>query len=207
MLSSIELQSSNQTLRLVDRDRLVVQRVRVISDEKLISKTEATRPPQLNLLNNFSDLTNDFDIIQNSNSDDLVDLGNSQMSTFFREFSENQKTLCKEEKKTAAPINFKTINGLGFYYCDSCPFLCLNVKIILEHNEKNDHFHHSSLKSLLRTKCIGCDNIFYSVNVLRVSTLHLYFTFFMIKNHYMFILLKTIFKLLSMIYKFHCLYL
>lgn len=166
MLSSIELQPSNQTLRLVNRDRLVVQRVRVISDEKLISKTEAARPQQ-NLFNNFSDLTNDFDIIQNSNSDDLVDLGNSQMSTFFREFSENQKTLCKEEKKTATPINFKTINGLGFYYCDSCPFLCLNVKIILEHNEKSDHFHHSSLKSLLRTKCIGCDNIFYSVNVLR----------------------------------------
>jgi len=169
MLSSIELQPPNQTLRLVDRDRLVAQRVRVISDEKLISKIVETARPQQNLLNNFSDLTTDFDIIQNSNSDDLIDLGNSQMSSFFREFSENQKTLCKEEKKTAS-TNYKTINGLGFYYCDSCPFLCLNVKIILEHNEKSDHFHHSSLKSLLRTKCIGCDNIFYSVNVLRVST-------------------------------------
>lgn len=164
MLSSIELLSSNQTLRLVDRDRLVAQRVRVIPDEKLISKTTETAKLQQNLLNNFCDLSTDFDIVQSSNSDDLLDLGNSQMSTFFREFSENQKTLCKEEK--SASTNYKTINGLGFYYCDSCPFLCLNVKIILEHNEKN-HFHHSPLKSSLRTKCIGCDNIFYSVNVLR----------------------------------------
>lgn len=184
MFTSSGLQPSNHTLRVVDRDRLVTQRVRVIPDEKLIFKTTETAKPQQNLLNNFSDLSTDFDIIQNSNSSDLLDLGNSQMSTFFREFSENQKTLCKEEKKTAS-TNYKTINGLGFYYCDSCPFLCLNDKIILDHNEKNHHFYHSSLKSSQRIKCIGCDNIFYSVNVLRVSIhfmelhpeLHYYFTF------------------------------
>lgn len=174
MLSSIELQPSNQTLRLVDSDRLVAQRVRVIPGENLISKTIDTAKPQQNLINNFSDLSTDFDIIQNSNSDDLLDLGSSQTSTFFREISDNQKTFCKEEIKTAS-TNYKTINGFGFYYCDSCPFLCLNVKIILEHNEKNLHFHHSSLNSFLRTKCIGCDNIFYSVNVLRVS---IYLAFF-----------------------------
>ncbi|XP_060867315.1 gastrula zinc finger protein xFG20-1-like [Metopolophium dirhodum] len=166
MLTSSGLQPSNHTLRLVDRDRLVAQRVRVIPDEKLIFKTTETAKPQQNLLNNFSDLSTDFDIIQNSNSVDLLDLGNSQMSTFFREFSENQKTLCKEEKKTASS-NYKTINGLGFYYCDSCPFICLNVKIILDHNEKNHIFHNNSLKSPQRIKCIGCDNIFSSVNVLR----------------------------------------
>lgn len=178
MLSSSEPQPSN-SLRPVDRDRLVPQRVRVIPDEKLISKTTETVKPQQNLLNNFSDLSTDFDIIQNSNSVDLLDFGNSQMSTFLREFSEDQETLCKEEKKTAS-TNYKTINGLGFYYCDSCPFLCLNVKIILDHNEKNHLFHNNSLKSPQRIKCIGCDNIFYSVNVLRVSIhfieLH-YFTF------------------------------
>lgn len=167
MLSSIELQPSDQTLRLVDKNRLVAQRVRVVPDEKLISKTTEIAQPQQNFMNNFSDLSTDFDIIQNSNSDDLVDLGNSQMSTVFCEFLENQNTLCKEEKKTA-PSSYKTINGTRFYYCDSCPFLCLNVKIILEHNEKNN-FHHSQHKSLLRLKCIGCDNIFYSLNVLRVS--------------------------------------
>ncbi|KAL4120593.1 hypothetical protein QTP88_013259 [Uroleucon formosanum] len=166
MLSSSELQPSNHTLRPVDRDRLVPQRVRVIPDEKLISKTTETAKPQQNLLNNFSDLSTDFDIIQNSNSVDLLDFGNSQMSTFLREFSEDQETLCKEEKKTAS-TNYKTINGLGFYYCDSCPFLCLNVKIILDHNEKNHLFHNNLLKSPQRIKCIGCENIFYSVNVLR----------------------------------------
>jgi len=175
MLSSIGLQPSNQTLRLVDKNRLVAQRVRVVPDEKLISKTTELPKLQQNLMNNFSDLSTDFDIIQNSNSDDLVDLGNSQMSTFFREFSENQKTLCKEEKKTA-PSSYKTINGLGFYYCDSCPFLCLNVKIFLEHTEKHPQFHYFQIKSLMRTKCIGCDNIFYSLNVLRVSIHYFYVT-------------------------------
>lgn len=180
MLSSIGLQPSNQTLRLVDRDRLVAQRVRVIPDEKLISKTIITANPQQHLMNNLSDLSTDFDV-QNSNNDDLLDLGNSQMSTFFREFSENQKTLCKEEKRTAS-TNFKTINGLGFYYCDLCPFISLNIKFISEHNEKNLQFHHSSLKPFVRTKCVGCDNIFYSVNVLRVSINLAFFFFFLLSK-------------------------
>lgn len=165
MLSSIGLQPSNQSVRLVDSDRLIAQRVRVKPDAKLILQTTETAKPQPNLLD--WDFSTDFDIIQNSNSDDLVDLGNSQMSTFFHEFSENQNTVCKVEEKNTSS-NYKTINGLGFYSCESCPFLCLNVKFFLEHNEKD--YHQSLHKSLLRTKCIGCDNIFYSVNVLRVST-------------------------------------
>lgn len=171
MLSSIGQQASNnysnQTLRLVDRDRLVAQRVRVKSNEKLISKIKETSNPSQHFSDNLCDLSTDFDFNPNSNSEELLDLGNSQMSAFFRDFSDGQKTLWKEEKKINAS-NYKTIKGLGFYFCDSCPFICLNAKLFLEHNEK-DHFHNSPLKSLLRTKCIGCENIFYSVNVLRVS--------------------------------------
>lgn len=169
MLSSIGQHSTNQTLRLVDRDRLVAQRVRVKPNEKLISKITEPSKPQHNLLENLCDLSTDFiQIDSNSNNDDLIDLGNSQMSAFFHDISNGQKTLWKEEKKITT-TNYKTIKGLGFYYCESCPFICLNVKVFLEHNEKDHHFHHSPLKSLLRTKCIACDNIFYSLNVLRVS--------------------------------------
>lgn len=168
MLSSTGQPASNQTLRLVDKDRLVAQRLRVKSDEKLISKIRETSNLSIHSPDNLWEFSTDSDLNANSNNcDDLLDLGNTQMSTFFREFSNDQKTLCKEEKKISAP-NYKTIKGFGFYFCDSCPFICLNVKSYLEHNEK-DHFHNSSLKSLQRTKCIGCDNIFYSVNVLRVS--------------------------------------
>jgi len=166
MLSSVGQPPTNQTLRLVDKDRLIAQRVRVKSDEKLISKTPDASKTQHNLLENLCDLSTDFDFNPNSNVADLLDLGNSQMSSFFREFTDEQKTLCKEEKKTSTN-NYKIIKGIGFYACDSCPFLCLDVKLFLEHSEKDHHFHHSPLKSLLRTKCIGCDNIFYSVNVLR----------------------------------------
>lgn len=175
MLSLIEQQPTNQTLRLVDKDRLIAQRVRVKSDEKLISKTIETSKPQQNSLDNLFDLSTDFEFNSNSNSEDLIDLGNSQMSAFFREFSNGQKTLLKEEKKNPA-TNYKTIKGLGFYSCDSCPFLCLNVKLFLEHTEKDHHLHQSPLKSLLKIKCIGCDNIFYSINVLRVST-YVYFIY------------------------------
>lgn len=168
MLSSIGQQPSNQTLRLVDRDRLVVQRVRVKAHDKLISKTEETSNPQQNVLDNLWDLSTDFNFSQNSNNDELLDLGNSQTSSFFREVSGDDKVLWEEEKKNTSP-HYKTINGFGYYSCDSCPFLCLNTKLFLEHNEKDHHIHHAPLKSLLRTKCIGCDNIFYSLNVLRVS--------------------------------------
>lgn len=174
MLSSIGQQSTTssssscQTLRLVNRDRLIAQRVRVKPHEKLISKTADAARPQQNSLDNLCDLSTDFDFNANSNGADLLDLSNSQMSSFFREFSNGKNTLWKEEKKSAA-TNYKTVKGLGFYSCDSCPFLCLNVKLFLEHGEKDHHYHHSPLKSLLKTKCIGCDNIFYSINVLRVS--------------------------------------
>lgn len=166
---SIEQQStsSKQTLRLVDKDRLIVQRVRVKPDEKLISKTIEKSKPQENLSENLWDLSNDYDVYQNSN-DDLLDLGNSQMSAFFREFTEGKKNVWKEEKKSL-PNYYKSVKGSGFYSCDSCPFLCLNVKSFVEHNTKDHNFHHSPLKSLLRIKCIGCENIFYSINVLRVS--------------------------------------
>lgn len=169
-MSSIGQQASNysnQTLRLVDRERLVSQRVRVKSNEKLISKLNYNFNPLHISSENICDLSTDFDFNSNSNNEELLDLGNSQMSTFFREFSDGQNTLCKEEKKINSS-NYKTIKGLGFYFCDSCPFICLNPKLFLEHNEK-DHLHNSPLKSLFRTKCIGCENIFYSVNVLRVS--------------------------------------
>lgn len=177
MLSSIDQKSSNQMLRLVDRDRLVVQRVRVKPDEKLISKTAETSKPQQNAFEHFFDLTTDFDIYPNSNSNDLLDISNSQMSALFQEFSNSKNLLWKEEKKIS-DVNYKTIKGIGFYSCDSCPFLCINVKLFLEHKEKDHHFHHSPLNSLLRTKCIGCDNIFYSPNVLRVSIYNfiIYFT-------------------------------
>lgn len=170
MLSSNGQQSSNQMLRLVDRNRLVAQRVRVKPDEKLIYSQAAETPKlQQNFDANLLELTEtDLDLNPNSNSDDLLDISNSQMSEIFQELSDNQKNPWKEEIKTTAP-NFKTINGFGYYSCDSCPFLCVNVKLFLEHNEKDHHFHQSPLKSLLRTKCIGCDNIFYSLNVLRVS--------------------------------------
>lgn len=162
-------QLPNQTLRLVDRNRLVVQRVRVKPDDKLKSITSETCSSQQNLVENVWDLSNDLDFNANSNVDDLMDLGNTQMSSFFREFSSgSSQDQWKEEKQNAAS-NYKTVRGLGFYCCDSCPFLCLNVKSFLEHKEKDHHFHHAPLKSLLRTKCIGCDNIFYSINVLQVS--------------------------------------
>lgn len=169
-MSLIGQQSSTQTLRLVDRNRLIDQRVRVKPAEKLISKTIVPSVPQENILDNLWDVSTDFDLNTNSNADVLLDLGNTQMSAFFREFSDCQDSL-KEEQKTAS--NHKTIKG--FYLCDSCPFLCLNVKLILEHKEK-EHSSHSPPKSLLRTKCIGCENIFYSVNALRVST-HIFCSF------------------------------
>lgn len=154
--------SSKQTLRVVDKNRLIEQRVRVKPDEKLIFKSIEESMPQENLW----DLSNDY-IYQNSN-DDLLDLGNSQMSSFFREFTESKNNAWKEEKNT--PSNyFKSIKGSGFYFCGSCPFLCLNVKLFLEHSTKDHNVHLDPLKSLLRTKCVGCENIFYSVNVLRVS--------------------------------------
>lgn len=179
-MSLIGQQSSTQTLRLVDRNRLIAQRVRVKPEEKLISKTTDTSMPQQNMLDNLWDLSSDFDFNTNSNTDVLLDLSNTQMSAFFREFSDDQDPW-KEEQITAS--NHKTIKELGFYLCDLCPFLCLNVKLFLEHKEK-DHSHHSPPKSLLRTKCIGCNNIFYSVNVLRVS-MHTYFNlFFCSHNRY-----------------------
>lgn len=174
MLSSIGQQSASgstssyQTLRLVDKNRLIAQRVRVKSHDKLISKPEDVVRPQQNSIDNLWELSTDFDFNTNSNSADLLDLGNSQMSSFFREFSVGEKSLCKEEKKTAT-TNYKTIKGLGFYSCNLCPFLCLNDKVLLEHSEKNHHFHHAPPKSLPKTMCIGCDNTFYSINVLRVS--------------------------------------
>ncbi|XP_050444367.1 zinc finger protein 595-like [Adelges cooleyi] len=167
MLSSIGNQSSNQTLRLVDRNRLVAQRLRVIPNEKLISNPVETTNFQHNLLENLWDLQSEFDInTPNTNGNELLEISNSQMSDIFRDFSDNQNTICKEETRKPA-INYKIIKGSGFYSCESCPFLCLNVKLFLEHNEKDHNFHHLPLKSLLKTKCIGCDNVFYSVNVLR----------------------------------------
>lgn len=168
-MSSIGQQSPNQTLRLVDRNRLVVQRVRVKPHEKLISKTLETCSSQQNSVENIWDLSSDFDFNTNSNVDDLLDLGNTQMSLFLREFSNGDGEDQGKEEKRNATANYKTIKGLGFYCCDSCPFLCLNVNSFLEHKEKDHHFHHSPLKSLLKTKCIGCNNIFYSINVLQVN--------------------------------------
>lgn len=167
MLPSIERKSANQTLRLVDRNRLIAQRVRVIPNEKLISSAIETCKSQHNVLDNLLELPAELDLNPSSNNDELLELSNSQMSAFFQEFSDNQKAVCKEEKKNATS-SYKTVKGLGFYACETCPFLCVNVKLFLEHNEKDHNFHHLPLKSLLRTKCIGCDNVFYSINVLRV---------------------------------------
>ncbi|XP_050544991.1 zinc finger protein 92-like [Daktulosphaira vitifoliae] len=166
MLQSVERKSTNQTLRLVDRNRLIAQRVRVIPNEKLISNATEISKSQHNVLDNLLELPTEFDLNPNSSNDELLELSNSQMSAFFREFSDSQKTVCKEEKKNTTS-SYKTIKGLGFYTCETCPFLCVNVKLFLEHNEKDHNFHHLPLKSLLRTKCIGCDNVFYSINVLR----------------------------------------
>jgi len=169
-MSSISQQSPNQMLKLVDSNRLVEQRVRVKPQDKLVLKTSETCSSWQNSMENLWDLSSDFNV--NSNVDDLLDLGNTQMSSIFREFSSsggsNEDHQWKEEKQNATTC-YKTIKGLGFYSCDSCPFLCLNVKSFLEHKDNDHHFHHSPLKSLLRTKCVGCDNIFYSFNVLRVS--------------------------------------
>lgn len=163
--------SSNHSLRVVEEHRLIAQRLRVKPDEKLISKTDDPSKPQYPnspAVSSLCDLSTDFDFNINSNNPDLVDLGNSQMSSFFREFTENRET-CKEEKKTSN-ANYKTVKGKGCYLCDLCPFLCLNYNLFLEHNEKNHHAYHSPLKPTFKAKCIGCDNMFYSVNVLRVST-------------------------------------
>lgn len=162
---------SNHSLRVVEEHRLIAQRLRVKPDEKLISKTADPSKPQYPsspAVSSLCDLSTDFDFNINSNNADLVDLGNSQMSSFFREFNESRET-CKEEKKISN-ANYKTVKGKGFYLCDLCPFVCLNYNLFLEHNEKSHHVYHSPLKPTLKAKCIACDNLFYSVNVLRVST-------------------------------------
>lgn len=141
----------------MDKDRFI----RVKSKEKLISYR------QENVLDNLGDLSTDFDFNPNLNNNDLVNFDTNQLSTFFRYLSNSPATLWKEEKSITA-TNFKTVKGLGFYFCDSCPFLSLNVKSFLQHNENNST-EHSTIKSIFKVKCIGCDNIFYSLNVLRVS--------------------------------------
>lgn len=175
---SIGKQSSpaNHSLRVVEEHRLIAQRLRVKPDEKLISKTADPSKPQYPsspAVSSLCDLSTDFDFNINSNNPDLVDLGNSQMSSFFREFTENREP-CKEEKKISN-ANYKTVKGKGCYLCDLCPFVCLNYNLFLEHNEKSHHVYHSPLKPTLKAKCIGCDNMFYSVNVLRVSTFFIKF--------------------------------
>lgn len=83
------------------------------------------------------------------------------------------------EKNNFLETNYTTINGLEFYSYDSCPFLCLNVKLFLEHKDKDDHFRQSHLTSILKLKCIGCNNIFYSITLLKVST----YMYFIIGKH------------------------
>lgn len=143
----------------MDKDQFAL--IRVKSKEKLIFQ-----PPD-NVLDNLADLSTDYDFNPNSNNSDLINFDNSQLSTFFRYLSDSPTPSWKDEK-TIAATNFKTVKGLGFYFCRSCPFLCLTLQSFMQHNE-NNRTEHSTIKSIFKIKCIGCDNIFYSLNVLRVS--------------------------------------
>lgn len=154
--------------------------LRVKPNEKMLmyNTTEVSKS-QGNLL----DLWKDCNVDQNLN-DNLLDLDNSQMSEFLYKLTEGQKNEWKEQNSTSN--NYKVINDSGFYSCNSCPFLCLNAEMFMEHNTKEHNYHQAPVQSLLKTKCIGCENIFYSVNVLRVSN-YILFSLFV----YLFIIFQS----------------